>query len=41
VRFDLRTGKPMGEMTRIPLKTYDIRVDENGNLELDMDIDKS
>ena len=41
VRFDLRTGKPLGEMTRIPHKTYDISVDENGNLELDMDIDKS
>ncbi len=26
VKFDLRNGAPMGQLTRIPLATYDVRV---------------
>ena len=37
VRFDLRTGKPMGELTRVPLKTYDVSLDDNGNLQIGLD----
>ncbi len=37
VRFDLRTGKPMGELTRVPLKTYAVTVADNGNLHLELD----
>ncbi|MBT3672341.1 MAG: Rieske 2Fe-2S domain-containing protein [Porticoccaceae bacterium] len=37
VRFDLRTGKPMGELTKVPLKTYDISVSDDGNLHIDLD----
>jgi 3-phenylpropionate/trans-cinnamate dioxygenase ferredoxin component len=37
VRFDLRTGKPMGELTRVPLKTYDVRLADNGNLQIELD----
>lgn len=37
VRFDLRTGKPMGELTRVALKTYDVTVADNGNLHLELD----
>ena len=37
VRFDLRTGKPKGELTRVPLKTYDVSLDDNGNLQIGLD----
>lgn len=37
VRFDLRTGKPMGELTRVSLKTYDVSVADDGKLHLDLD----
>ena len=37
VRFDLRTGIPLGELTRVGLKTYQIRLADDGNLQLDMD----
>ncbi len=37
VRFDLRTGQPLGELTRVPLRTYDVSVADNGNLQLEMD----
>ena len=37
VRFDLRTGKPMGELTRVPLKTYDVSLADNGNLQIELD----
>ena len=37
VRFDLRTGKPLGELTRVPLKTYDVSLADNGNLQLELD----
>ena len=37
VRFDLRTGQPMGELTRVPLKTYDVSLADNGNLQLELD----
>ena len=36
VRFDLRTGEPMGELTRVPLQTYDVSVAENGNLQIEL-----
>jgi 3-phenylpropionate/trans-cinnamate dioxygenase ferredoxin subunit len=34
VRFDLRNGNPKGELTRIPLKTFEVRVNEAGMLEV-------
>jgi 3-phenylpropionate/trans-cinnamate dioxygenase ferredoxin subunit len=37
VRFDLRTGVPLGELTRVGLKTYPIRLADDGNLQLDID----
>ncbi len=37
VRFDLRTGVPKGELTRVPLKTYPVSVSEDGNLHLELD----
>jgi len=37
VRFDLRTGMPKGELTRVPLKTYPVSVAEDGNLHLELD----
>jgi len=37
VRFDLRTGQPRGELTRVPLKTYDVSLADNGNLQLELD----
>ena len=37
VRFDLRTGQPQGELTRVPLKTYDVSLADNGNLQLELD----
>ncbi|MDG1311894.1 MAG: Rieske 2Fe-2S domain-containing protein [Porticoccaceae bacterium] len=37
VRFDLRTGKPMGELTRVPLKTYDVSLADNGNLRIELE----
>lgn len=37
VRFDLRTGQPKGELTRVPLKTYPVSVADNGNLQLELD----
>ncbi len=37
VRFDLRTGNPKGELTRVPLKTYVVSVAEDGNLHLELD----
>ena len=37
VRFDLRTGQPLGELTRVPLKTYDVSLADNGNLHLELD----
>ena len=37
VRFDLRTGKPIGELTRVPLKTYAIGLADNGNLKIEID----
>jgi 3-phenylpropionate/trans-cinnamate dioxygenase ferredoxin subunit len=37
VRFDLRTGQPLGELTRLPLKTYDVSLADNGNLQLELD----
>mgnify|MGYP006086381495 FL=1 len=37
VRFDLRTGKPMGELTRVPLKTYDVSLADNGNLQIELE----
>jgi|TARA_B110000967_G_scaffold206828_1_gene254542 3-phenylpropionate/trans-cinnamate dioxygenase ferredoxin subunit len=37
VRFDLRTGKPIGELTRVPLKTYTIGLADNGNLKIEID----
>lgn len=26
-RFNLRTGEPVGQLTRVPLKTYDVQVE--------------
>ena len=37
VRFDLRTGMPKGELTRVPLKTYPVSVAEDGNLHLELE----
>jgi|TARA_B110000093_G_scaffold91159_1_gene98570 3-phenylpropionate/trans-cinnamate dioxygenase ferredoxin subunit len=37
VRFDLRTGKPLGELTRVALKTYPVSVADDGNLHLELD----
>jgi 3-phenylpropionate/trans-cinnamate dioxygenase ferredoxin subunit len=37
VRFDLRTGQPLGELTRVALKTYDVSLADNGNLQLELD----
>jgi 3-phenylpropionate/trans-cinnamate dioxygenase ferredoxin subunit len=37
VRFDLRTGKPIGELTKVPLKTYGIIVSDDGNLHIELD----
>ena len=37
VRFDLRTGMPKGELTRVALKTYPVSVAEDGNLHLELD----
>lgn len=37
VRFDLRTGAPKGELTKIPLKTYEISVGDDGNLQIKVD----
>ena len=37
VRFDLRTGKPIGELTRVPLKTYAIGLADNGNVKIEND----
>ena len=37
VRFDLRTGAPKGELTRVPLKTYSVSIDDNANLQLDLE----
>ncbi|ETN91455.1 Naphthalene 1,2-dioxygenase system ferredoxin subunit [Gammaproteobacteria bacterium MOLA455] len=37
VRFDLRSGMPKGELTRVPLKTYPVSVAEDGNLHLVLD----
>ena len=37
VRFDLRTGMPNGELTRVALKTYPVSVAEDGNLHLELD----
>ena len=37
VRFDLRTRQPLGELTRVPLKTYDVSLADNGNLQLELD----
>jgi len=28
VRFNLKTGEPVGQLTRVPLKTYDVKVVE-------------
>jgi 3-phenylpropionate/trans-cinnamate dioxygenase ferredoxin subunit len=36
VRFDLRTGKPTGELTRVSLKTYPVVVDDDGKLHLEL-----
>ncbi len=33
VRFDLRDGHPKGELTKVPVKTYPVRVEE-GYLEV-------
>jgi len=27
VRFNLRTGEPVGQLTRVPLKTFDVQID--------------
>lgn len=37
VRFDLRTGVPKGELTKVPLKTYDISIADDGNLQIKLD----
>ena len=37
VRVDLRTGKPLGELTRVALKTYPVSVADDGNLHLELD----
>lgn len=37
VRFDLRTGIPLGELTRVALKTYPISLADDGILQLDID----
>ena len=37
VRFDLRTGVPKGELTKVPLKTYEITVGDDGNLQIKLD----
>ena len=36
IRFDLRTGEPKGDLTRIPVKTYPISINNDGNLVVDM-----
>lgn len=36
VRFDLRTGAPKGELTKVPLKTFEISVNDNGDLEVEL-----
>lgn len=36
VRFDLRTGAPKGELTKIPVKTYPISVNDDGNLVVEL-----
>ncbi len=36
VRFDLCTGIPKGELTKVALKTYPISVSETGHLELEL-----
>ena len=36
VRFDLRTGAPKGELTKVPLKTFNISVNDSGDLELEL-----
>jgi len=37
IRFDLRTGEPKGELTKIPVKTYPISINDDGNLVVDLD----
>lgn len=37
IRFDLRTGEPKGDLTRVPVKTYPISINDDGNLVVDMD----
>lgn len=36
VRFNLETGKPMGQMTNIPLTTYPIRVSDTGIIQVEV-----
>ena len=36
VRFNLETGKPMGQMTNIPLVTYPIRVSDEGVIQVEL-----
>ncbi|EED35021.1 rieske (2Fe-2S) domain protein [Luminiphilus syltensis NOR5-1B] len=35
VRFNLKDGEPMGQLTRVPVRTFPVRV-ENGQLEVDV-----
>jgi len=35
VRFDLKTGEPKGQLTRIPLKTFAVS-EENGKIRIDL-----
>jgi 3-phenylpropionate/trans-cinnamate dioxygenase ferredoxin subunit len=34
VRFNLETGKPLGQMTNVPVKTYELRIADNGLLQV-------
>lgn len=36
-RFDLRTGMPIGELTKVPLKVYAIQVSAGGDLQISLD----
>jgi 3-phenylpropionate/trans-cinnamate dioxygenase ferredoxin subunit len=36
VRFNLETGEPLGTLTRVPLKTYPVRISD-GTLEVALD----
>ena len=40
-QFDLRTGQPIGPLTKLAIQTYELRIDEGGNVEVQIPMAKT